>query len=82
MVHTPGPDWNCGCGKAWPCDTAREQLALDYINDPVGLAVYMAGQMGRAADELYHLQPDEIYDRFMAWTRPVRRATRAVRHVK
>ncbi|MGN9908231.1 hypothetical protein ACTMTJ_11875 [Phytohabitans sp. LJ34] len=70
--HTPTrPSWKCSsCGSDWPCDDARDQLYKEYGEQRVNLAVYMATQLGHAAGELPGVSTTELYQRFIAWTRP------------
>ncbi|GAA4714611.1 flavin reductase [Phytohabitans rumicis] len=70
--HTPArPAWTCvACSRDWPCEPARVQLIGEYGEQRVNLAVYMATQLGHAAGELTHASPTELYQRFIAWTRP------------
>ncbi|MFC0526201.1 flavin reductase [Phytohabitans kaempferiae] len=70
--HTPTrPSWTCSdCGEDWPCDKARGQLGQEYGEHRVNLAVYMATQLGHAAGELSGVSTTELYQRFIAWTRP------------
>ena len=69
--HRPRrPSWDCeACDRPWPCDPAREYLAStldDYL-----VPVYMVGQLElAAADLLPAVSADELYERFVAWTRP------------
>lgn len=70
--HTPTrPSWMCStCGVNWPCDEARDKLYKEYGEQRVNLAVYMATQLGHAAGELAGVSTTELYQRFIAWTRP------------
>jgi hypothetical protein len=71
--HLPDqPAWVCGtCGKDWPCDPARERAKLEHQADPVGLSVYFGALLGVAASEIpVRVTPGELYERFIAWTRP------------
>lgn len=70
--HTPTrPSWKCSaCGADWPCEEARDQLYEEYGAQRVNLAVYMATQLGHAAGELAGASTTELYQRFIAWTRP------------
>ncbi|GAA4463794.1 flavin reductase [Phytohabitans houttuyneae] len=70
--HTPTrPSWTCSvCGVDWPCDKARDQLCQVYGEQRVNLAVYMATQLGHAAGELSGASTNDLYQRFIAWTRP------------
>jgi hypothetical protein len=65
------PAWTCSaCAQEWPCSSARDELAEEYGNRRVNLAVYMAIQLGHAAGELTATTPTQLYERFIAWTRP------------
>jgi hypothetical protein len=71
--HLPDqPAWTCGtCGQDWPCDPARERAKLEHRDDPVGLSVYFGALLGIAAAEIpSRVTPGELFDRFIAWTRP------------
>ncbi|GLH94964.1 flavin reductase [Phytohabitans aurantiacus] len=70
--HTPvRPAWTCAtCGQDWPCASARDQLCEEYGEQRVNLAVYMATQLGHAAGELTTATTTQLYERFIAWTRP------------
>lgn len=72
--HLPErPSWDCAaCGQPWPCDAAREEAASTL--DAVLLPIYMSAQMYDAAGEIEAVQPHELFDRFVAWTRPARAA--------
>lgn len=71
VPHPPSrPVWDClACEKPWPCDPAREQLAVQYAGDRIGLSVYLGIQLARAAGEAPHLTAEELHERFVAWTR-------------
>ena len=66
--HSPErPSWDCRlCGKAWPCDPAREDLVAAL--DRVGLAVYMWLNLEDAVMEVPRMPPSELFERFIAWT--------------
>jgi hypothetical protein len=60
------PSWDCHrCGKPWPCDPAREQLATEL--GPVQLSVYMWASMEEAAGDLPDMPSAEFFDRFLRW---------------
>lgn len=62
------PSWDCvACGKAWPCDPAREALAVEL--DRVQLGIYMCGNLTEAVGDMTRIPPDEAFERFLAWTR-------------
>ena len=63
------PSWDCRvCGGPWPCDPAREALAAEM--SPTGLAIYGAVNLSEAVCDLPTTPPGELFDRFVAWTRP------------
>ena len=66
--HTPDrPSWDCrSCGKAWPCDPAREDLVAEM--DRVGLAIYMWMNLEDAVMEVPRMPTSELFERFIAWT--------------
>jgi hypothetical protein len=70
VAHQPHrPSWDCDtCGKPWPCDPARERL----ISEGTGpsLAILMWGHLEDAVLELPETPSGEVFDRFLAWTRP------------
>jgi hypothetical protein len=69
--HLPErPSWQCGhCGQARPCSPARVQLGEQYVHDLVGLAVHMELLRGQAVREIGGVSPQELNERFVAWTR-------------
>lgn len=71
-THQPRrPTWQCGrCGQPWPCSPARVELSEAYDGDRVGMAVYMAIQLYEAAAEAASVTSEDLYERFVAWTRP------------
>ncbi|MCW6003839.1 hypothetical protein K1W54_04480 [Micromonospora sp. CPCC 205371] len=71
LDHEPNPRWDCkGCGKDWPCDPAREALLAEYRNQPGQLAMTMCKLMEDATTVLGQ-HPDDMFERFIAWTKPV-----------
>ncbi|MEV1289038.1 hypothetical protein [Micromonospora sp. NPDC049679] len=69
-LHVPDrPSWSCaGCGAPqWPCEHAKAELTATY--DPVGLAMYGAERLAEAARDLPTATPEELFTRFVAWTR-------------
>lgn len=72
-LHLPVPGtWECNScpdEQPWPCDTAREGMARAYQLDRVGLAIFMAGLLFQAIADLPKEPHDELYGRFVAWTR-------------
>ncbi|GAA4439288.1 hypothetical protein [Phytohabitans houttuyneae] len=73
--HLPHPpDWVCtGCSKDWPCDPAREALATEFGAGAgvVTLGALMSMHLANATVDLTSVPPAELYERFIAWTRPV-----------
>jgi hypothetical protein len=71
LIHAAlQPAWDCiGCGRPWPCDQAREELVGRFARRQHKLAIYMAERLGEAAAALYRVPPDELYERFIEWTR-------------
>ena len=68
------PSWDCrACARPWPCDPAREGLVAEL--DPVQLAMHAWLNLEEAAQDLPFASADEMFDRFLAWTR-VRRGQR------
>jgi hypothetical protein len=67
--HTAGrPSWDClACGRPWPCDPAREDLAREL--DAVQLAMYAWASLEQAVGDLPAMPASEAFDRFLAWTR-------------
>ena len=66
--------WDClACEKPWPCDSAREYLALS-LTGPGRLSVVMFDLYVEAADTLCTTPLVELRERFIGWTTPVRRA--------
>jgi hypothetical protein len=60
-----------GCGQPYPCSPARVELGETYAGDRVGLSVYMGMQLEHAAGDIGHTTPPaELFERFLAWTRP------------
>ncbi|WP_081476072.1 nuclear transport factor 2 family protein [Micromonospora maris] len=80
--HLPvRPGWSCGvCAAPWPCPRARMLLRVEYGADRVGLSVYLAGMLFDATGDLLRHTggplpaPEELFDRFLAWTAPQPRA--------
>jgi hypothetical protein len=69
------PLWLCrACAAPWPCGPARRHLRREYAPDRVGLSVYLAGVLYEATADLLALgtevTPKELFERFLAWTRP------------
>jgi hypothetical protein len=59
------------CGKPWPCDPARE--AMMTMLDAVQVAIEAWDYLEQAAGDLrLGMTLAEMYERFIAWTRPAR----------
>ena len=69
LVHTPDrPSWACrACGRDWPCDPAREQLVATM--DAAMLTSHMATLLTLAAAENRLVPAEELFERFIAWTK-------------
>ena len=69
--HQPDrPGWDCrSCGQPWPCPPARVRLGEAYGRDRVGLGMYLGGLLFVAAAEIPAATPQELFERFVAWTR-------------
>jgi hypothetical protein len=67
--HMPErPSWDCStCGRPWPCDPAREELATEL--DQTALAMYLCTFLTEATGDMPHALPAELYGRFLASTR-------------
>jgi hypothetical protein len=62
------PAWDCAsCGRPWPCDPAREQLAVELGG--TYLTLFLALDLVDAARDNPRIPPSELYERFIAWTR-------------
>ena len=63
------PSWNCAfCGKPWPCEPARERLAVE--KDGVQLAMHAWLTLEEAAGDMPRMPVAVAFHRFLAWTRP------------
>lgn len=61
------PSWDCrACGKPWPCDPAREELAATLA--PTRLRTQMWTRLEVAAQDLSHDPAAELFERFLHWT--------------
>ncbi len=67
--HQPArSSWDCqACGKAWPCDPARERMSRVYSR--ATLSMIMADRLLDAVGEMPPCPPAELFDRVLAWTR-------------
>lgn len=64
------PAWDCRtCGAAWPCAPARAKLAAAYGGDRVGLSIHMGILLHAAAGEIPPDVDDQLFTRFLGWTR-------------
>ena len=62
------PTWECeACGKDWPCDPAREELAMEH--DRTGLAILMWTYLEDYAMDSGTGSLAGAFERFIAWTR-------------
>ncbi|HEX8631241.1 MAG TPA: hypothetical protein VF755_24035 [Catenuloplanes sp.] len=70
--HVPArPSWECSaCGRPWPCAPARAELSEAF--DPVELGVLAGERLAEAAGDLPALSPEQLFERFLGWTRPRR----------
>lgn len=76
-AHEPSrPGWTCvPCRQPWPCLAARQRLRKQFGRDRVGLSIEMNALLYVAATDLYiranetGVDPTELHDRFVAWTR-------------
>ena len=66
--HVPDrPSWQChACGRPWPCDPARKDLAAELGR--VDLAVLMWNHLEEAARDMPQAPASELFDRFLRWT--------------
>jgi hypothetical protein len=61
------PSWDCrSCGKAWPCDPARERLISEL--DRVSLAIFMWIILEEAVGDLPREPASDLFERFVRWT--------------
>ncbi|MEU4237918.1 hypothetical protein [Actinoplanes sp. NPDC026619] len=62
------PSWNCrACGKPWPCDPAREELATEM--PLIEIRKLMWTRLEEAALEIPPGPVVELFERFLHWTR-------------
>jgi hypothetical protein len=60
------PSWACRtCGRPWPCEPAREELAA---LDPVALRIQMWTRLEVAAQDMPTGPASELFERFLRWT--------------
>jgi hypothetical protein len=66
--HRPArPSWDCArCGRSWPCDPAREQLAAELRG--TWLRIYLCIERSNAARDNPQIPAAELHERFIAWT--------------
>lgn len=69
VEHTPDrPSWDCGaCGKAWPCDPAREELVTTHGRTERLILLWFYFE--DALTELPATPMREAVDRFITWAR-------------
>ena len=67
--HQPQrPTWDClACGQPWPCPPARKAIGAELAG--FELKVYMVAQLSVAAADMPAATFDELYTRFIGWTR-------------
>jgi hypothetical protein len=71
--HSPRrPGWICrGCGLPYPCPEGRRRLAAAHQRDgELGTVAYEL--LVQAVRDLPDLPVTDLFDRFVAWTEPVR----------
>lgn len=72
MEHVPNrPAWDCAvCGKDWPCDPAREELATEH-HDDIGVRLAMAAwdYFEAFCFDRPNAPSADLFERFIAWTR-------------
>lgn len=62
------PSWDCRCcGKPWPCDPAREELAAEL--SPTLLRMHMWVRIEEAAAKIPGARAGELFERFLYWVR-------------
>lgn len=68
--HLPKrPQWECEeCGKDWPCDTAREELA-SRTDGGSALAILMWQHLEEFIRDTMSREFGEVFERFIGWTR-------------
>jgi len=65
------PSWACQeCGGPWPCGAAWRDLATEYADTPVALAVYLAGCYLECLADPPAVPSEDLYFRFLGWIRP------------
>lgn len=71
------PSWDCqACGRPWPCDHAREELATGL--SPAALRIEMWNRLEAACLDMPHGPASEMFERFLHWTgRPETRSGHA-----
>lgn len=70
--HRPArPSWQCGgCDRPWPCPVGRAVLVAVHGLSP-RLGREASAMLEQAAADLPELSRAELWERFVAWTRPV-----------
>lgn len=70
--HPARATWLCEtCGQMWPCPDARRQLASEYTGHRPALGLYMAAHYELAYNDLRHMRPGDVWERFFGWVRSV-----------
>jgi hypothetical protein len=69
-LHGPKrPEWECiQCGRKWPCDAAREDLAVS-TGGGSSLAVLMWALLEEFIRDTDAKEFAGIFERFIGWTR-------------
>jgi hypothetical protein len=70
--HVPRrPNWECVvCEEAWPCAPAKVDLVEEYVDERLGLILYLTIQMLDAIDDSAANKvpdPADLHDRFLGW---------------
>jgi hypothetical protein len=70
--HVPRrPCWDCvSCKEPWPCAPAKVDLAEEYVEERLGLILYLTLQMLDAIDDSASTkgpEPADLHDRFLGW---------------
>ena len=84
--HLPRrPSWDCvPCKEPWPCAPAKVDMAEEYANDQLSLAMYLNLQMLDAIDDFAATRapiPRDLFDRFLGWFRARRPRAKSAKAV-
>lgn len=75
LTHAPRrPSYDCSnCGQPWPCAPAKTELAEQYRDAAISLTNYLSSHMAEAMDQARHDpawgRVNNLFDRFVGWTR-------------